>query len=148
MIKCLRLNYNQKRNTVILTDASDVEEREAWSENTDFICAGSASEKQQNSWASKNTAEVILTKNDTLNDVINTIKNASKLGQREIITEPAAKLIGKVLKVKMDSMEDYESRYLPAEDFGILILTTTKGVMSNVEARKNGIGGKLLAYVY
>ncbi|WP_297217109.1 30S ribosomal protein S8 [Thermoplasma sp.] len=128
-------------------------------------------------------------KNDTLNDVINSIKNASRLGKREIIAEPAAKLIGKVLKVMQDynyiksfevidesrggkfrivlnttinncgvikprfpvkneNLEKYEARYLPAEDFGILILTTTKGVMSNIEARKLGIGGKLLAYVY
>jgi small subunit ribosomal protein S8 len=29
-----------------------------------------------------------------------------------------------------------------------LILTTTKGIVSHSEAKKNGIGGKLLAYVY
>ena len=40
------------------------------------------------------------------------------------------------------------SPLLPAENFGILILTTNEGVMSQYEARKKGIGGKLLAYVY
>jgi len=50
--------------------------------------------------------------------------------------------------IKIADMEKYESRYLPAQDFGVLILTTTKGVMSNVKAKEMGIGGKLLAYVY
>jgi len=50
--------------------------------------------------------------------------------------------------IKMREMEKWEARYLPARDFGVLILTTTEGVISHVEARKKGIGGKLLAYVY
>ncbi|MCL4314760.1 MAG: 30S ribosomal protein S8 [Candidatus Thermoplasmatota archaeon] len=50
--------------------------------------------------------------------------------------------------VKMIDMEKFESRYLPAQDFGILILSTTKGVMSHIEARKSGVGGRLLAFVY
>jgi len=50
--------------------------------------------------------------------------------------------------VKKDGFEKFESRYLPAKDFGIMIVTTTKGVISHVEAKKDGIGGKLLAYVF
>jgi len=50
--------------------------------------------------------------------------------------------------IKLADMEKFESRYLPAQDFGVLILTTTKGVMSNVKAKELGIGGKLLAFVY
>ena len=50
--------------------------------------------------------------------------------------------------VKRDEMEKFESRYLPAQDFGILIVTTNRGVMSHTDAKKKGIGGKLLAYVY
>ena len=49
---------------------------------------------------------------------------------------------------KLREMEKWEARYLPARDFGVLILTTTEGVISHDEARKKGIGGKLLAYVY
>lgn len=44
--------------------------------------------------------------------------------------------------------EMYEKRYLPARDFGILIVSTTKGVMSQKDARKQRLGGVLLAYVY
>ena len=50
--------------------------------------------------------------------------------------------------IKRDELEKWESRYLPAQDFGLLILTTTKGIISHDEAKKNGIGGKLVAYVY
>jgi small subunit ribosomal protein S8 len=50
--------------------------------------------------------------------------------------------------VKRVDLEKYESRYLPAQDFGVLIISTTKGVVSQTEARTAGSGGKLLAYVY
>ena len=50
--------------------------------------------------------------------------------------------------IKGNELDKWESRYLPAQHFGLLILTTTKGVLSQDDARKNGIGGKLLAYVY
>ncbi len=49
---------------------------------------------------------------------------------------------------KKNEMEKYEARYLPAQDFGVLILTTTKGVLSHRQAKEEGVGGKLLAYVY
>ena len=42
----------------------------------------------------------------------------------------------------------WEERFLPAKDFGILILTTPQGVMDHKEAKEKGLGGKLLAYVY
>jgi small subunit ribosomal protein S8 len=50
--------------------------------------------------------------------------------------------------VKKRDVEKYEARYLPAQELGVLILTTTQGVLSHNEAKKLGLGGKLLAYVY
>ena len=50
--------------------------------------------------------------------------------------------------VKLNDMAKFESRYLPAQDFGVIIITTTNGVISHTQARKEGIGGKLLGYVY
>jgi len=50
--------------------------------------------------------------------------------------------------IKKDELDKWESRYLPAQHFGLLILTTTKGIVSQDEAKKNGMGGKLLAYIY
>ncbi len=50
--------------------------------------------------------------------------------------------------IKRMDLEKWESRYLPARDFGLLVMTTTEGIISHYEARDKGIGGKLLAYIY
>ena len=50
--------------------------------------------------------------------------------------------------VKLRDMERHEARYLPAKDFGLLILTTPYGVMNDDQAKEASTGGKLLAYVY
>ncbi len=50
--------------------------------------------------------------------------------------------------VAHDRLERYESRFLPAQDFGLLVLSTNQGVLSHLEAREKKIGGRLLAYVY
>lgn len=52
------------------------------------------------------------------------------------------------LSVRGRMLERYEARFLPAQDFGILVLSTNQGVMSHAQAREKKIGGKLLAYVY
>ena len=50
--------------------------------------------------------------------------------------------------VKKDNYEKYEKRFLPAKNFGILIVSTQKGIMTHNEAMEKGLGGKLLAYCY
>jgi small subunit ribosomal protein S8 len=50
--------------------------------------------------------------------------------------------------VAMADLEYWESQYLPAKNFGILIVSTSKGVISHAEARGQGIGGQLLGFVY
>lgn len=50
--------------------------------------------------------------------------------------------------VQVESMQKYEARYIPSRDFGILILTSPHGVITNKEAREKHVGGRLLAYVY
>jgi len=50
--------------------------------------------------------------------------------------------------VRKGEWERWERMYLPSRDIGILVVTTSKGVMSHHEAKKLGIGGKLLGYVY
>ncbi len=47
-----------------------------------------------------------------------------------------------------NDIQKYESRYIPSRDFGILILSTPKGIMTNKEAKEQNIGGRLLMYVY
>ncbi len=50
--------------------------------------------------------------------------------------------------VKKEGYEKFEKRFLPAKGFGILIVSTPQGIMTNEEAKKKSIGGKLLAYCY
>ncbi|MFT4309387.1 MAG: 30S ribosomal protein S8 [Candidatus Woesearchaeota archaeon] len=50
--------------------------------------------------------------------------------------------------VKLEDYEKYEKRYLAAKDFGVLIVSTSKGLMTHKDAKKQGIGGKLIAYCY
>tara|TARA_Y100000310_G_C20296025_1_gene629437 strand:- start:17 stop:403 length:387 start_codon:yes stop_codon:yes gene_type:complete len=50
--------------------------------------------------------------------------------------------------VSYHNLEKFEKRFLPAKDFGRLILTTPKGVMTHIDARTKKVGGKLLAFVY
>jgi small subunit ribosomal protein S8 len=52
------------------------------------------------------------------------------------------------LAVPHDGLERYEARFLPAQDFGLLVLSTNRGVLSHTQARELKIGGRLLAYVY
>ncbi|WP_338739246.1 30S ribosomal protein S8 [Haloplanus salilacus] len=47
-----------------------------------------------------------------------------------------------------DEFEKWEKRYLPARDYGALVVSTSHGVMSHYEAREEGIGGQVIAYVY
>ncbi len=50
--------------------------------------------------------------------------------------------------VKTEMFEKYEKRFLPAIDFGIIIVSTNKGLMCHKDAKKQGLGGKLIAYCY
>ena len=47
-----------------------------------------------------------------------------------------------------DDYIKFEMRYLPAQDFGVLIVSTSKGIMTNEEAKKERIGGRLIAFCY
>lgn len=50
--------------------------------------------------------------------------------------------------VSVKEFEKYERRYLPAREFGLLIVSTPQGVMSHKEAITKNTGGVLLSYVY
>jgi small subunit ribosomal protein S8 len=94
--------------------------------------------------------------------VLKVMKDNNYIGQFEYIEDGKAgmflvKLNGNInncgvikprFSVRTTQLEKYEGRYLPAQDFGVLILTTTKGVVSHSKAKNFGVGGKLLAFVY
>jgi len=50
--------------------------------------------------------------------------------------------------VKVADYKKFEKRYLPAFGFGFLIVSTTKGIITQEDAIKQNLGGRLLAYVY
>ena len=50
--------------------------------------------------------------------------------------------------IKKDDYEKFEKRYLPSKGFGVLIVSTSQGIMTNEEAKEKELGGRLLAYCY
>ncbi len=50
--------------------------------------------------------------------------------------------------VKSGEYEVWEEKFLPSRDIGILIVSTSQGIMDHISAKEKGIGGVLLAYVY
>ncbi len=50
--------------------------------------------------------------------------------------------------VKLVDFEKYEQRFLPARDVGLLIVSTSKGLVTHVAAKQAKIGGRLAAFVY
>ncbi len=50
--------------------------------------------------------------------------------------------------IRKDEYVNVEKRYLPAKGFGIVIVSTPKGVMTHKDAIKENLGGRLIAYCY
>lgn len=50
--------------------------------------------------------------------------------------------------VKKSEWAKWEQRFIPSKDFGLLVVSTPQGVMSNSDAKRKGLGGRLIAYVY
>lgn len=66
----------------------------------------------------------------------------------EIKNLNAIKAINPRYTVSVDKVNFYVRRFLPARDFGLVIISTNKGLMSHYEAEKKNIGGCLIAYMY
>lgn len=50
--------------------------------------------------------------------------------------------------VQLKDFDKYTRRYLPSRDFGILIVSTSNGLMTLQEAEEKNLGGCLIAYFY
>ena len=50
--------------------------------------------------------------------------------------------------VSLGNFEKFEKRYLPAKGFGVMFISTNKGILTHTEAKKKKLGGKLISYVY
>lgn len=105
---------------------------------------------------------MVMPASNTVKRVLNILKENMYLGEMEETkdsrgTRLKVSLIGAINKcgtikprfpVKKGEFERFEKVYLPAKDFGIIIVSTPKGLMAHTEAKKNGLGGKLISYCY
>jgi small subunit ribosomal protein S8 len=94
--------------------------------------------------------------------VLNILKDNKYLGDFKLVETKKGNileinLIGGINKcgaikprfpIKKEDFEKFEKRYLPAKDFGLLIVSTSQGMMTHNQAIEKGIGGKLIAYCY
>ena len=47
-----------------------------------------------------------------------------------------------------DEFEKWEKRYLPAKDFGVILVSTPQGIVTHLAAKEKQTGGRLIAYCY
>jgi len=97
-----------------------------------------------------------------LGRVLRIIQSKGYIGEIEFIDDGRAgklrvQLFGRIneckavkprFSVKVRDYEKWEKRFLPARTLGILIISTSRGVMSHESAKAQNLGGKILAYVY
>jgi len=50
--------------------------------------------------------------------------------------------------IRIDEFEEWEKKFCPSREVGILVISTQKGVLSHKDAKEKRMGGKLLAFVY
>lgn len=50
--------------------------------------------------------------------------------------------------VKVDEFERWEKTFLPSRDVGLMVVSTSEGVIAHREAEEKNLGGRLLAFVY
>jgi small subunit ribosomal protein S8 len=106
--------------------------------------------------------ECITRASKVIKAVLQVMQGSSYIGSFEFIDDGKSgkfkiELKGKIIdtnaikprfSVKTGEFEKWEKRYLPGKAFGLLILSTPKGVMDHNKAKQLNVGGKLLAFVY
>jgi small subunit ribosomal protein S8 len=111
----------------------------------------------------RNTRECIISPaSKLLGRILRIIQLNGYIGEFEFIDDGRSgkfkvQLLGRINKcgaikprfsVKTDKFEEWEKKFLPSRDVGILVVSTPKGVLSHKEAKEKRMGGKLLAFVY
>ncbi len=97
-----------------------------------------------------------------LKQVLLLLQNQGYVGDFEFVDdgksgEFSVKLVGKIndcgvvkprFAVKKSEWEKFEQRYLPARGVGLLVATTSQGIMTHGQAKEKGLGGRMLCFVY
>jgi len=66
----------------------------------------------------------------------------------DIIKINECKSIKPRFNVTVSEIERYARRFLPSRNLGIMIISTSKGLMDHKTAQEKNIGGSLIAYFY
>ena len=116
----------------------------------------------QNAEQRRKKEVVVRPTSNLIASVLRTMQQSGYIGQFEFIDDGRGgvfkiQLLGRINRcnvikprfpVKRTEIEKWEKHFLPAKDFGILILTTPHGVLTHHEAYRQHTGGRLVAYVY
>ncbi|MEM7826256.1 MAG: 30S ribosomal protein S8 [Candidatus Aenigmatarchaeota archaeon] len=106
--------------------------------------------------------ECVVPASKLVREVLKVLRNEGYLGNFEFIDDGKSgkfkvELKNKIIdcnvikprfSVRIDEYEKYEKRFLPAREIGLLVVSTSKGVMTHKKAKELHLGGKLLAYCY
>jgi len=107
-------------------------------------------------------SEVVVPRSKLVGAVLYEMQKAGYIGMFEIIDDGRGgkikvQLLGRINKCgaikprfsfKKNELDKWVRHFLPARGMGIVIVSTSQGIMSHEEAMKRGLGGVLLAYVY
>ena len=97
-----------------------------------------------------------------IGNILKIMQEEGYIGTYEYIDDGKAgvyrvELIGKIneckaikprYSVRYKRIEEYEKRYLPSKNMGILFISTPEGLMTHKKAKELKIGGKLIGFVY
>ena len=105
---------------------------------------------------------VINTASKLLGRVLRVMQLNSYIGEFEFVDDGRSgkfrvQLLGRINKcgaikpripVSLREIENWEKRFLPSRDIGVLVVSTSQGVLSHREVKERKIGGRILAFVY
>jgi small subunit ribosomal protein S8 len=106
--------------------------------------------------------ECITRASKLVKDVLTVLHDKGYIGSFDLVSDGKSgkykiELKGKIIdcnvikprfSVRTTDFEGWEKRFLPARDFGFLIVTTPSGIMDHKTAKETKVGGKLVAFVY
>jgi len=107
-------------------------------------------------------SECRVNSNKITGEVLKIMQREGYIGEFEPITEgPSSYFIVKGIgpinecgtikpraPIKAVDISKAEEQYLPSKDFGVLIITTPKGIVTNREIKDLKSGGRLVAFIY
>ncbi len=105
---------------------------------------------------------IVIPASNLASEVMRVLQKRRYIGEFEFIDDGVSgklrvQLLGRINKcgavsprfpIKAKEFQKWESRYLPAVGVGMLVVSTSKGVLSHTEAQEKNLGGRLLGYVY